>query len=89
MICEDAWNLSIMKDKILEDVDFLISINASPFEKDKDKKRREFFSKISSKYKFNLIYLNAIGGQDEIVFDGSSFMVNKEGLVIHSCKNIF
>ena len=86
MICEDAWNLSIMKDKILEDIDFLISINASPFEKDKDNKRREFFSKISSKYKFNLIYLNAIGGQDEIVFDGSSFMVNKEGLVVHSCK---
>ncbi len=64
----------------------MISINASPFEKDKDKKRRKFFSKISSKYKFNLIYLNAIGGQDEIVFDGSSFMVNKEGMVIHSCK---
>ncbi len=49
MICEDAWNLSSLNNKTLKDVDFLISINASPFEKDKDKKRRKFFNKISSK----------------------------------------
>ncbi len=87
LICEDAWNLSSMHNKELENIDFLISINASPFEKGKNEKRREFFSKVSSKYKLNLIYLNTVGGQDEIVFDGSSFIANRDGLLMHSCKS--
>ena len=85
MICEDAWNLSIMKDKILEDVDFLISINASLLKKIRIKKK-EFLVKFHLNINY-LIYLNAIGGQDEIVFDGSSFMVNK-GLIVFM-QNIF
>ena len=86
LICEDSWNLSSLYDNDLEDIDFLISINASPFEKGKDEKRRKYFMNIASRYKFNLIYLNTVGGQDEIVFDGSSFIVNKKGEIINSCN---
>ena len=86
LICEDSWNLSSLYDNGLEDIDFLISINASPFEKGKDEKRKKYFMDIASRYKFNLIYLNTVGGQDEIVFDGSSFIVNKKGEIINSCN---
>ena len=86
LICEDSWNLSSLYDNDLEDIDFLVSINASPFEKGKDEKRKKYFMDIASRYKFNLIYLNTVGGQDEIVFDGSSFIVNKKGEIINSCN---
>ena len=86
LICEDSWNLSSLYDNGLEDIDFLISINASPFEKGKDEKRKKYFMDIAYRYKFNLIYLNTVGGQDEIVFDGSSFIVNKKGEIINSCN---
>ena len=55
----------------------------------KDTKRVDFFKKIVKKYKFNLIYLNSVGGQDEIVFDGSSFLMDREGSVKHKCKTFF
>ena len=87
LICEDSWNLSSLYDNGLEDIDFLISINASPFEKGKDEKRKKYFMDIASRYKFNLIYLNTVGGQDEIVFDGSSFIVNKKGEIKNSCNS--
>ena len=87
MICEDTWNIDNLKFDKVEKLDFLISINASPYELTKDKIRRNFFKKVSHKYKFNLIYLNTVGGQDEIVFDGSSFIVNRDGKIVHACKS--
>ena len=76
MICEDTWNIDNLYSNEIEKIDFLISINASPYELAKEKIRRNFFKKVSKKYKFNLIYLNMVGGQDEIVFDGSSSSSN-------------
>ena len=64
MICEDLWDFSsINKDK-LNDIDFLISINASPYENNKDSERINFIKEIALKNKFNIIYLNKVGGQD-------------------------
>ncbi len=85
LICEDSWNLKSLYNNDLNDLDFLISINASPFEKGKNEKRKKYFNKIASEFKFNFIYVNTVGGQDEIVFDGSSFIVNKEGKIISEC----
>ena len=85
LICEDSWNLSSLYNNDFNDLDFLISINASPFEKGKDEKRRKYFNKVASKYNFNFIYVNTVGGQDEIVFDGSSFIVDKEGKTRNIC----
>ena len=79
LICEDSWNFNNIYNQKLKNIDFLISINASPYEKGKEKVRINFFKKLSKKYAFNLIYLNTIGGQDEIVFDGSSFIVDGDG----------
>ena len=79
LICEDSWNFNDIYNQKLKNIDFLISINASPYEKGKEKVRINFFRKLSKKHAFNLIYLNTIGGQDEIVFDGSSFIVDRDG----------
>ncbi len=86
MICEDLWDFSsINKDK-LNDIDFLISINASPYENNKDSERINFIKEIALKNKFNIIYLNTVGGQDEIVFDGLSFIVNRNGDIKYKLK---
>lgn len=87
LICEDTWEFSKLNDKTNNDIDFLVSINASPYEKGKDEKRRDYFKEIAKKYNFNLIYLNTVGGQDEIVFDGSSFLINRNGALVHSCMS--
>ena len=89
LVCEDLWNFENLYKKELNNIDFLISINASPFEYSKDTKRVDVFKKTAKKYKFNLIYLNSVGGQDEIVFDGSSFLMDREGNVKHKCKTFF
>ena len=85
MICEDLWNYESIHTNKLDDLDFLVSINASPYENNKDLERINFFRKLAHKNKFNIIYLNTVGGQDEIVFDGSSFIIDHEGNIKHKC----
>ena len=87
LICEDSWNFNNIYNQKLKNIDFLISINASPYEKGKEKVRINFFKKLSKKHAFNLIYLNTIGGQDEIVFDGSSFIVDRDGNIKKAYKS--
>tara|TARA_B110000914_G_scaffold181610_1_gene164120 strand:- start:1519 stop:3150 length:1632 start_codon:yes stop_codon:yes gene_type:complete len=86
MVCEDLWGYSSLYEKELDGIDFLISLNASPYENKKNFERIDFFKEISIKYKFNLVYVNTVGGQDEIVFDGSSFLLDRYGNLIHHCK---
>ena len=86
MVCEDLWNFSSLHDLELSNIDFLISINASPYENKKNLDRINFCKKISTKYKCNLVYVNTVGGQDEIVFDGSSFLINRDGNLEYHCK---
>ena len=86
LVCEDLWNFQLLHEKNLKDFDFLISINASPFENNKVSRRADVFRKVIEKYNFNLIYLNSVGGQDEIVFDGSSFLMDRKGDLIHQCS---
>jgi len=86
IICEDLWNFSSLFEKKLDNIDFLVSINASPYENSKNSERIFFSKKISIKYKCNLVYVNTIGGQDEIVFDGSSFLINRDGNLEYHCK---
>ena len=86
MVCEDLWNFSSLHDSKLDNIDFLVSINASPYENNKNFDRINFSKKISIKYKCNLVYINTVGGQDEIVFDGSSFLINRDGNLQYHCK---
>ena len=79
LICEDLWderNLFLLGEQVF---DLIISINASPFEKNKNQKRLSIAQKYSQTLKKPLIYVNQIGGQDSLVFDGASFVLDNQG----------
>ena len=79
LICEEMWIKKAVTKS--ENADYLISINASPFEIDKHKLRKFYARKNINNQTKNLIYLNAVGCQDELIFDGGSFIMNKRGRV--------
>ena len=57
----------------------VVALNASPFTFDKYRRRLALFKEIVSKTKAPLIYVNNVGGQDALVFDGGSVVMNEEG----------
>lgn len=81
LICEDIWHEEIVKNTIDEGAKILISLNASPFEVHKDEKRRALLQKYAKNAEIPFVYLNLVGGQDELVFDGGSMIVNEKGEV--------
>jgi NAD+ synthase (glutamine-hydrolysing) len=92
-ICEDAWNDKQFWERRLYSRDpveelahkgahVLISINASPYHMDKRALRRQVFQTSARHFGIPLIYVNQVGGNDQLVFDGSSFAMNASGEVI-------
>lgn len=76
-ICEDIWhNLKDYKD-FKDKVDFVVSINASPYEGNKFMQRVRIASDFVKNIEAPLIYVNLVGGQDDLVFDGGSFIMDK------------
>ena len=81
-ICEDIWYEDISKILKKKGADLLISPNGSPYERNKLKKRHNEVFKRSRENNIPVIYLNLIGGQDDQVFDGGSFVVDNNGNLI-------
>jgi NAD+ synthase len=83
-ICEDAWLPAVSAHLAAQSADLLISVNGSPYEIDKDDRRSgQVFAARVAETGLPLIFLNRIGGQDEVVFDGASFVLNADGSVAH------
>ena len=80
LICEDMWREN--KDLKNENIDLIISINASPYEIGKDKTRKRVAKKNAVNSNSELIYLNSVGSQDDLIFDGGSFLMDKMGNII-------
>ena len=80
LICEDMWREN--KDLKNENIDLIISINASPYEIGKDKSRKRVAKKNAINSNSELIYLNSVGSQDDLIFDGGSFLMDKLGNII-------
>lgn len=82
-ICEDLWRdrgpVTWARDA---DADFLIVINGSPFELEKDDVRLDLCRRRAAEANCTLIYVNMVGGQDELVFDGDSLVVAADGTVL-------
>ncbi len=89
-VCEDAWNDKqywerplYLRDPVEElaaaGSRILISINASPYHMGKRAQRREIFAAAARRHKIPIVYVNLVGGNDQLVFDGSSFAMNAEG----------
>ena len=86
LVCEDIWHLKnafILGDKIF---DAIISINASPFTFNKVEQRLKTVKKFIKDLKKPVIYVNQIGGQDDVLFDGGSFVMGGDGEVIAQMK---
>jgi len=87
LICEDAWtqtdNLiyahNPVHDLKAQQLDLLISINASPNNLGKMAKRLATVRKVASELNAPVVYVNQVGGNDELVFDGASFVMNRQG----------
>jgi NAD+ synthase (glutamine-hydrolysing) len=92
-ICEDAWNDKRFWQKRLYTVDpvesliqaggnFVLNISASPFWIGKREMRRGMLASIARQHKVPVALVNQVGGNDSLVFDGSSLVLNREGQVI-------
>ena len=83
-ICEDGWLPKVCSHLKAQGAELLISVNGSPYEIDKDDRRLEqVFAARVAETGLPLIFLNRIGGQDELVFDGCSFVLNADGVAAH------
>lgn len=82
MICEDVWTPAAAAHLKAHGAEILVIPNASPFEKGKQDKRIEIARARVTETGLPLLYLNQVCGQDDLVFDGGSFILNKSGTVI-------
>ena len=83
-ICEDIWEEFPAAQTAAAGADILININASPFDFKKHGRRLETVQSRARHCQIPILYLNLIGAQDELVFDGGSFAVNSKGTVTFS-----
>ena len=81
IICEDAWHAGPASQAKAAGAQVLISLNASPYHLHKENLRLEVLRQVIGTTGLPLIYVNAVGGQDELVFDGGSFALDANGLV--------
>ena len=86
-VCEDIWiDDGPAEEQVKRGASLIININASPFDIDKTKSRKEKVINKAKKLNVPIIYLNMVGGQDELVFDGGSFVVGSDGHIIHQAS---
>jgi len=83
LVCADIWNADIVSETARYGVSTIVSINASPFHIDKHQQRLEEVKKRVLENQVGFIYVNLVGGQDEIIFDGGSFAMNAKAQVTH------
>ena len=94
MICEDGWNdahrdYAVNPFQRLADAapDVVVSINASPSSVGQREHRHHLFARASARHGFALLYVNQFGGQDQLVFDGASFVVTPQhGVVFEAAR---
>src|SRR6478752_8215241 len=78
-ICEDIWQEVVCAHLAEAGAEMLLVPNGSPYELDKDDKRYQLVRSRALQTGLPIAYLNRVGGQDELVFDGSSFIVHPDG----------
>ena len=82
LICEDLWVAEPARRAHLAGAELLVVINASPYERGKQREREAVARERVREVALPLAYVNTLGGQDELVFDGNSFVMNAEGEVV-------
>src|SRR5581483_280929 len=91
-ICEDAWNdkqfwerrrysRDPIEELVSQGAELIVSINASPWNIGKRRQRQEIFQATALRFGLPLVYVHMVGGNDQLVFDGSSFAMTPDGEV--------
>lgn len=81
-ICEDIWREDILQRNQQAGADLVLTLNASPFHAGKMQERERVICQQVQRAQVPLVYVNQVGGQDELVFDGASFVANQQGEII-------
>ncbi|MBD3778860.1 MAG: NAD+ synthase [Micrococcales bacterium] len=84
LICEDIWQDGPVAELSDDDLDLLVVINGSPFEEGKGHIRAELAARRAAEVAAPVAYVNMVGGQDDLVFDGGSFVVAPDGQLLAS-----
>ena len=89
-VCEDSWveEIGYSVDPIAElaaaGAHCVFNLSASPWHVDKARERRHMISRLVSSIRVPIVFVNQVGGNDELVFDGGSFVTNAEGRIVAS-----
>ena len=86
-ICEDIWQERAAIRSKEAGAELIIVINGSPYEKNGQEKREKVVKRLTEVTGLPFVYLNMIGGQDELLFDGSSFVMDKNGEIVYRAKS--
>jgi NAD+ synthase (glutamine-hydrolysing) len=78
-ICEDIWVDGPAASAAEAGAELLINLNASPYHRGKQAERLALCARRAAQHGMPIVYVNQVGGQDELVFDGGSFAVNRDG----------
>ena len=81
LICEDIWSLNTVQQLAQLNVETVLVLNASPYEVGKPQHRINTMQELAKQLNIHLVYANQVGGQDDLIFDGTSFVINKDGAV--------
>jgi len=79
IICEDLWKIGPTREAAAQGAHIILSPNASPFEIDKHEQRVSVLAKRARYDRLPIFYVNHVGGQDELIFDGGSMVINADG----------
>ncbi|NCO75415.1 MAG: NAD+ synthase [Cyanobacteria bacterium] len=96
-ICEDLWNdeqfwgkksygINPIQELVNENIDLIINLSASPYIVGKQKVREAMLKHLVTKYKKPIIYVNQVGGNDDLIFDGFSCAINNKEEIITRCQ---
>lgn len=81
LICEDVWKPTAVEKVTAAGAEVILNLNASPFHAEKHDDRLRVVSRRIDEFSVPIIYVNQVGGQDELVFDGGSFAMDAAGEV--------
>jgi NAD+ synthase (glutamine-hydrolysing) len=82
LVCEDIWEAQAARTARAQGAELLVVINASPYELHKQRERERIARDRIADVQLPLVYVNMVGGQDELVFDGNSFVMDAEGQLV-------
>jgi NAD+ synthase (glutamine-hydrolysing) len=88
LICEDIWMAEPIQELVKQDAEAVIVLNASPFRLNKTQKRFDMLAERASDSNLPIAYINLVGGQDDLIFDGESLLVDRKGQLLYQAPTL-